>query len=1561
MKNYFIALISFLVSIHSYGQTKFALSGDVFGRRVFIKNNGQFDAVLKNNSKVLYAYLNGQEKVYFHPNGLTYALQKKQTLTEHEREALEHGKKINFKEAETYFVTVSWENANPNIEIIEDNKQSYYHSFGDAKYKSECYKKITYKNVYNQIDIEYIFTNERDNGLKYNVIVHPGGNVNDVKINYTGDVKKLSLKDGNVIIKTPLQNITELAPESYQEDSKVNSHFLLQDNVISFNFPNGYDNTKELVIDPWVVNLTLATNNCGYDVDYDYAGNYYVYGGTGPYLIAKYSPVGNLVWTFAGTVASLSWPSLVAITYPGNFLVDKISGKSYSGEGFDTPGTTIIRLDANGLYDNFISTVSNGWNELWDMGFDCSNGTIFGLGGSITNNTSAGILNALSGAITSQNFSGIPGTGQDIVSHAIDPNGNIFLVFASGQTPVLNNKIMLINATFNGNIWTVPSTYTSFTEAGNKSGYPGFVSSNGYNALAANANFLYYYDGLNLAAYNKATGAKIGSTTLIGQNVMEQGGIAVDDCDNVYVGGNGSIKCYNFNGTSFTANGTIPLGVTTLNQYVTDIQYAVSTNELYISGTGFGGVYSAINSITCTVIQTSVTTACVGSNNGSAVATVSTNFVSPIISYSWTNSSNVIVSQTLNSTLLTNTATGLANGNYTVYSQVNAPCGPVKTQTFTINCVCSLTALATSTCASSGVSTSLTLGATNGLTTTPITYLWSGPGAFASTNSNTTIANAATGVYTLTATTPSCSASGTVLVTAPSSFTPVLTSTNVTCFNGTNGTSSVSAITGTSSAPYTYSWTSIPIQTNPLAINLVTGNYTCYVTDNNGCTYSATTTITQPAQAFLTLSNTSVSCYNGSNGTASVASVPITNTSPYTYTWSTTPVQNSPQATGLTVGTYSCALTDNIGCVFTGTTTITQPAQAFLTLSNTSVSCYNGSNGTASVAVIPIANTSPYTYTWSTTPVQNSPQATGLTIGTYSCALTDNIGCVFTGTTTIIQPAQAFLTLSNTSVSCNNGSNGTASVAVIPIANTSPYTYTWSTTPVQNSPQATSLTTGTYSCALTDNIGCVFTGTTTITQPTSVSVTVNSSTNQACANSSITLSASGSGGSGGGYTYLWSNNSTTFSTSVTESSGGSYTYSLSIYDANSCSVTAVKSVSFIPNPVLTTNNTSICEGEFVTLAVNGASTYSWSPAMGLSSTVGGVVTASPPITTVYSIQGNNQMCTASINLTVTVVTYPNLIISCPEQQICYGSSTQIFASGAQTYSWSPANIFLSPIQTTAIVSPLSSSEYTIIGSNSTGTTICSAKKMMPIIVVPKVTAGVSEDKVICFGEQATFVANGGNTFSWTPSYGLNTTTASAVVSTATANTIYTVNVASDGVCSDNATVSLIVNPLPKVNAGRDTTYNLGDLISITAIGNGSVSWVSGESIGCKDCPTTQILPSKSGCYVAQVSNEFGCKALDEVCIEVTTDFQVYIPNSFTPNDDGLNDVFLVYGYSISDVKLDIFDRWGTNLFSSANINKGWNGTYQDKACEIGVYVYKISYKGLDNKKYTKTGHVTLHK
>jgi gliding motility-associated-like protein len=121
----------------------------------------------------------------------------------------------------------------------------------------------------------------------------------------------------------------------------------------------------------------------------------------------------------------------------------------------------------------------------------------------------------------------------------------------------------------------------------------------------------------------------------------------------------------------------------------------------------------------------------------------------------------------------------------------------------------------------------------------------------------------------------------------------------------------------------------------------------------------------------------------------------------------------------------------------------------------------------------------------------------------------------------------------------------------------------------------------------------------------------------------------------------------------------------------------------------------------------------------------------------------------------------------------------------------------------------------------------------------------------------------------------------------------------------------------------------------------------------------EVNPKETTCYTLKGESEFGCVAYDEVCINVTKDWNVYIPNAFSPNDDSDNDVFIPVGYGLSDIKLYIFDRWGELIFMSNNRIIGWDGTLKDSKCKQDVYVYKAEIKTITGIKIFRTGHVTL--
>lgn len=215
---------------------------------------------------------------------------------------------------------------------------------------------------------------------------------------------------------------------------------------------------------------------------------------------------------------------------------------------------------------------------------------------------------------------------------------------------------------------------------------------------------------------------------------------------------------------------------------------------------------------------------------------------------------------------------------------------------------------------------------------------------------------------------------------------------NVSCFSGNNGQAAVAVTGGTS--PYTYSWNSVPVQTDDTAINLIAGTYIVTVTDAVADTCTSTVTITQPLSTLTdTVTATNVSCFNGTNGTAT-ANV-TGGTPPYNFSWLPGALTTAT-ITGLTAGTYTSIITDANGCNATDTIPVSQPALAITdTITATNVSCFNGTNGTATANVT--GGTPPYYFSWLPGALTTAT-ITGLTAGSYISIVTDTNGCTATDT-----------------------------------------------------------------------------------------------------------------------------------------------------------------------------------------------------------------------------------------------------------------------------------------------------------------------------------------------------------------------------------------------------------------------------------------------------------------------------------------------------------------------------------------------------------------------------------
>lgn len=403
------------------------------------------------------------------------------------------------------------------------------------------------------------------------------------------------------------------------------------------------------------------------------------------------------------------------------------------------------------------------------------------------------------------------------------------------------------------------------------------------------------------------------------------------------------------------------------------------------------------------------------------------------------------------------------------------------------------------------------------------------------------------------------------------------------------------------------------------------------------------------------------------------------------------------------------------------------------------------------------------------------------------------------------------------------------------------------------------------------------------------------------------------------------------------------------------SLTAI-TITVNPLPILQTipSSTAICSGSSITLSVSGANSYTWYP----SSVTSNSIIVNPNTSTVYTVTGSDLNCINTATIPISVVPSPSITLNYINDPICFGSTISVQANGAQTYTWYPTSAFFASTGSVVTTTSLfASSTYTVIGVNSNGIS-CLSQITFSTNVVPLIIPVISPSVEICEGSKANLFASGGNTYYWSGSNIDNPNQSSIIVSPITSN-IYSVNVSNNSLCPATATVLVKVNPKPYVFAGNDTIVNTIEPIFIFANGNGQLKWISGENIACVDCPTTQVFPTNSTCYIVEATDNKGCRAQDDVCLSVINEEYIYIPNTFTPNNDGLNDVFYVYGLGFQNFELSIFDRWGNKIFYSLEQLKGWDGKYKGEKCKQDVYVYMFECKKADGKRISRTGHINL--
>ncbi|MBL7787277.1 MAG: SprB repeat-containing protein, partial [Chitinophagales bacterium] len=619
---------------------------------------------------------------------------------------------------------------------------------------------------------------------------------------------------------------------------------------------------------------------------------------------------------------------------------------------------------------------------------------------------------------------------------------------------------------------------------------------------------------------------------------------------------------------------------------------------------------------------------------------------------------------------------------------------------------CNLTATATGTPVSCNGGSDGTASATASGNLSSVTYLWNNGETTAS------ISGLTAGTYTVTVTeSATCTAVATYDVTQPPLMDITCTQTDVTTNGGSDGTASVNATGGTS--PYTYLWNSG--ETTSSISGKTAGTYTVTVTDDNGCTAMCNSTIQEPGcNLSATATGTPVSCNGGSDGTASAT--PSGNTGSVTYLWSNNATTAS--ISGLTAGTYTVTVTESATCTAVAIYDVTQPPLMDITCTQTDVTTNGGSDGTASVNAM--GGTSPYTYLWNSGETTSS--ISGKPAGTYTVTVTDDNGCTAMCNSTINEPGcNLSATATGTPVSCNGGSDGTASAT--PSGNAGAVTYLWSNNATTSS--ISGLTAGTYTVTVTESATCTAVAIYDVTQPPLMDITCTKTDVTTNGGSDGTASVNATGGTSP-YTYLWSSGETTSSISG-KTSGG---YTVTVTDDNGCTAICNSTINEPGcNLSATATGTPVsCNGgsdgtASATPSGNtGAVTYLWSN-NATTASINGLTAGTYTVTVTESAT-----CTAVAIYDVTQP--PFMDITCTKTDVTTNGGSDGTASVNATGGTSPYTYLWSSGETTSSISGKTSGSYTVTVTDDNGcTAMCNSTINEPGALCNLTAAGLGN--VMC--------------------------------------------------------------------------------------------------------------------------------------------------------------------------------------------------------------------------------------
>ena len=410
-----------------------------------------------------------------------------------------------------------------------------------------------------------------------------------------------------------------------------------------------------------------------------------------------------------------------------------------------------------------------------------------------------------------------------------------------------------------------------------------------------------------------------------------------------------------------------------------------------------------------------------------------------------------------------------------------------------------------------------------------------------------------------------------------------------------------------------------------------------------------------------------------------------------------------------------------------------------------------------------------------------------------------------------------------------------------------------------------------------------------------------------------------------------------------------------LVDENVCDAETLSVVITVSSVDVQVQNTfDLCVGQQAQFVATGGSTYNWTPSTYLDDATVANPLCIPTASTTYIVTATNaDGCEDDAQVVVNVFnTLPGGQVY-PDIALCEGEAVQLQALPGNSWSWYPAQGLNNDLLQDPVASPLDTTLYQVSITNPCGTGV---DEVQINVIHPLVTAWGGGS--ICTGDSIAAFASGAVEYYWRPTQFIASPDGSMAMLFPTTTTTFEVTGYDAFNCASTASVDVFVFPVADIEAGPDAYFNAPDSVMLygNALGFPCYWWPS-EGLSCDTCEQPLASPTSITVYHLAVTDEYGC--VNEDSMTVRPYFPIYVPNSFTPNGDGVNDVFLVGGIKPTGFHLLIFDRWGNLVFETKDMDEPWLGQGpSDYFVSTEVYNWVIFFDSLE-RRTELSGHVVV--